>query len=133
MSYAAEVLSKSIRRVLLTQLTLTLAVAAVYLVMEGWTGGRGPVLAALFGGGVAIASTWFLGRRVRRTSDSAQPNAGGQLGLYAGAAPRFVVTLLLLGVGMGWFKLAPVPLIVAFGLAQFGFLINLGAATRPRG
>ncbi len=133
MSYAAEILSKSIRRVLLTQLLLTLAVAAAYLVIDGLSGRRGPVPSALFGGAAALASTWFLGRRVRRASETASHIAGGQLGFYAGAAPRFVITIVLLGVGMGWLKLAPVPLIVAFGLAQFGFVISLFAAERSRG
>ncbi|MHB8453328.1 MAG: ATP synthase subunit I [Acidiferrobacterales bacterium] len=133
MSYAAEILSKSIRRVLFTQLLLTLAVAAAYLAIDGLSGRRGPVPAALFGGAAALASTWFLGRRVRRASEPASLSAGGQLAFYAGAAPRFVVTIVLLGIGMGWLKLAPVPLIVAFGLAQFGFVINLFAAGRPRG
>lgn len=132
MSYAAEILGKSIRRVLLTQLLLSLAVVAGYLAIEGWAGGRRPALAALYGGGIALVSTWLLGRRVRRAGDPARHDAGGQLGLYAGAAPRFVATLVLLGIGMGWLKLAPVPLIVAFGLAQFGFLINLGATKLPR-
>lgn len=132
MSYAAEILGKSIRRVLLTQLLLTLAVAAAYLVVEGWPAGRSGALAASYGGALALASTWLLGRRVQRTSDAVRHGAGSQLGLYAGAAPRFVATLVLLGIGMGWLKLAPIPLIVAFGLAQLGFLINLGATKLPR-
>ncbi len=132
MSYAAEILGKSIRRVLLTQLLLTLAVAAAYLVVEGWPAGRSGALAASYGGALALASTWLLGRRVQRTSDAVRQGAGSQLGLYAGAAPRFVATLVLLGIGMGWLKLAPIPLIVAFGLAQLGFLINLGATKLPR-
>jgi hypothetical protein len=37
----------------------------------------------------------------------------------------------LLAAGIGWFKLAPIPLIVAFGLAQLGFAINLGSARHP--
>ncbi len=133
MNNAAAVLSGSIRRVIGTQLTLTAAIVVGYIAWYGWTGGRAAALAALFGGGVALAGTWLLGRRVRRVSVSTPDGVGGQLGLYAGAAPRFVATLILLGVGIGWMKLAPAPLIVTFGLAQFGFLINLGAARRTRG
>jgi len=53
--------------------------------------------------------------------------------LYAGVLPRFIVTLALLAAGLGGLKLAPIPLIVAFGLAQLGFAINLGSARQPPG
>jgi len=62
-----------------------------------------------------------------------QGDAGNQLALYAGVLPRFIVTLALLAVGIGWLKLASIPLIVAFGLAQLGFAINLGSARQPPG
>ncbi len=78
--------------------------------------------------------TWLLGRRVSRTPEIArQGDTGSQLALYAGILPRFIVTLALLAAGIGWLKLAPIPLIVAFGLAQLGFAINLGSARQRPG
>ncbi|MHB8427954.1 MAG: ATP synthase subunit I [Acidiferrobacterales bacterium] len=133
MNHAGAVLSGSIRRVLVAQLALAALVVIGCLVWYGWSGGRGAALAAAFGGGVALAGTWLLGRRVLRVGASAGDSAGDQIGLYASAMTRFIATLVLLAAGIGWIKLAPVPLIAAFGLAQFGFLVNLSAARRMRG
>ena len=133
MNNTAAGLGGSVRRVLIAQLVLTAAVMAGCFAWYGWSGGFDAALGASFGGGVALAGTWFLARRVRRMGNSTDENASGQLGMYAGAVSRFIATLALLAVGIGWMKLAPVPLIVAFGLAQFGFLANLSAAPRTRG
>jgi ATP synthase protein I len=128
MSHAAEILSQGIRRVLLSQIVLTLLTTAVALVLLG----RGAALAALYGGVVALIGTWLLGWRVSRTPETAQlGDAVNQFALYAGVLPRFIVTLALLAAGIGWFKLAPIPLIVTFGLAQLGFAVNLGSARHP--
>ena len=133
MNHAGAVLGGSIRRVLRTQLVLTVAVAVGCLAWYRSTGGIGAALAAAYGGGVALVGTWLLARRVRRVGVSGGVGASAQLGLYAGAAPRFVATLALLAAGIGWMKLAPAPLIVAFGLGQLGFLINSGTARRKHG
>jgi len=128
MTHAAELLDKSIRRVLVTQIVLTLISAALIFALLG-----GPQAgAAIYGGGVALIGTWLLGRRISRTPEIVrQGDTASQLGLYAGVLPKFIVTLALLAAGMGWFKLAPIPLIVAFVVAQLGFAINLGSVRRP--
>lgn len=128
MSHAAEILSQGIRRVLLSQIALTLLATAAAFALQG----SAAALAAFYGGGVALIGTWLLGRRISRTPETVQQgDAGNQLALYAGVLPRFIVTLALLAAGLGWLKLAPIPLIVAFGLAQLGFAINLGSARQP--
>lgn len=131
MSHAAEILSQGIRRVLISQMVLTLLTAGAALALQG----SAAALAAFYGGGVALMGTWLLGRRVSRTPETAQQggDAVNQLALYAGILPRFIVTLVLLAAGLGWLKLAPIPLIVAFGLAQMGFAINLGSARQRPG
>ncbi|HMK14068.1 MAG TPA: ATP synthase subunit I [Burkholderiales bacterium] len=130
MSHAAEILSQGIRRVLISQMVLTLLTAGAALVLLG----SAAALAAFYGGGVALISTWLLGRRVSRTPETVKQNdAVNQLALYAGVLPRFIVTLALLAAGLGWLKLAPIPLIVAFGLAQLGFVINLASARQRPG
>jgi len=130
MSHAAEILSQGIRRVLVSQMVLTLLTAGAALALQG----SAAALAAFYGGGVALIGTWLLGRRVSRTPETAQQNdAVNQLALYAGVLPRFIVTLVLLAAGLGLFKLAPIPLIVAFGLAQLGFVINLASARQRPG
>ena len=130
MSHAAEILSQGIRRVLVSQIVLTLLTAGAAFALLG----SAAALAAFYGGGVALMGTWLLGRRVSRTPEIArQGDTGSQLALYAGILPRFIVTLALLAAGIGWLKLAPIPLIVAFGLAQLGFAINLGSARQRPG
>ncbi len=130
---SAAALSGSLHRVLWTQFVLTVAAAGAYLVWYGRSGGPAAALAAMYGGGVALAGTWLLARRVRLAGAPVGGGAGGQLAMYAGAVTRFVATLVLLAAGIGWLKLAPIPLILAFGLAQLGFLINSGAGSRTRG
>ena len=130
MSYAAEILRQGVRRVLLSQAVLTFLTGAVIFVSLGVAAG----LAALYGGATALISTWLLGRRVQRIPETpAQAHAGVQLALYAGILPRFIVTLALLGIGIGGLKLFPLPLIAAFAVAQLGFLINLASILHPPG
>jgi ATP synthase protein I len=130
MSYAADVLRQSVHRVLLVQAVLTLLTGAAFFAVLGSLA----AFAALYGGAIALIGTWLLGRRVQRTSETpAQGHSGGQVALYAGVLPRFIVTLLLLGIGIGGLELFPIPLITAFAVAQFGFLINLARNLHPRG
>ena len=130
MSYAAESFRQGVRRVLLSQVVLTLLTGAVFFVSLG----SGAAWAALYGGAVAVIGTWLLARRVQRTPETpAQTQAAGQLALYAGVLPRFIVTLALLGIGIGGLKLFPLPLIAAFAIAQLGFLVNLASVRHPPG
>ena len=129
MSYAAVILRQGVRRVLLSQAVLTLLAGAAFLVSLG----EAAALAALYGGAVALLSTWLLGRRVQNIPETPTPgDASGQLALYTGILPRFIVTLAMLGIGIGGLKLFPLPLIVAFAVAQLGFLVNLVNVFHPR-
>jgi len=81
--------------------------------------------AAAYGGGIALLSAWLLGRHVRRASEVARTNPGRETAvLYIGAVQRFVLILVLFGLGMGKLGLAPLPLLVGFGAAQAGYLIS---------
>ncbi|MCR4302102.1 MAG: hypothetical protein NUV51_10865 [Sulfuricaulis sp.] len=113
MSFAAETLRKGVRRVLLFQALLTLLVAAVFGVARG----RYDFLSALYGGAVALLLSGWLGRGVLR--------AAGLGSLYANAITRYGAAMLFLGLGMGVIRLAPLPLIVAFAVAQLGFLAEM--------
>ncbi len=108
-----ETLRKGVRRVLLFQALLTLLVAAAFGVARG----RYEFLSALYGGAVAVLLSGWLGRGVLRST--------GLGSLYANAITRYGAAMLFLGLGMGVLKLAPLPLIVAFAVAQFGFLAEM--------
>lgn len=125
MAYAAGNFQQGIRRVVLSQALLTLIVTAFLL----FTRGGFEAVSACYGGATTILSSWWLGRRVRRAGEFARQDLrGGQISLYVGAAQRFVTVLVLLGLGIGLLKLAPLPLIIAFAVAQLGFLVNPGGA-----
>lgn len=123
MELAAKKLRRGMMRVAAAQVGVTLAVAASFLYLLGWF----EAVSALYGGGIAVGMTAWLGRSVHRAGELAHADAnGGRAALYVGAALRFVVAGALFALGLGVLRLAPVPIIVAFGLAQFGLLINLG-------
>ena len=95
---------------MLCQAWLTLFVAAGF----GFARGGLSLLSALYGGAITLLLTGWLGRGVWR--------AGGLGALYANAITRYAAAMLFLGLGLGVLKLAPLPLIVAFAVAQIGFL-----------
>lgn len=120
MDLAADKLGKGVRQVLLFQALLTLLIAAGFAYVRGGPG----FLSALYGGATAILLTAWLGRGVLR--------AGGLGALYAHAVTRYAAAMLFLGIGMGVLRLMPLPLIIAFAVAQFGFVANVGPATDAR-
>lgn len=124
------VLQTDVRRVLGWQLGVALMVGGLS-VLGGSGVGAGPAfLAALVGGVIAMLGTMVLGYTVGRTTshDSA---VQGQLWLYGGALVRFMMALVLLAVALGVWHLAPLPLLVAFGLAQLAFILpRLGRRRR---
>ena len=108
------------RKLLLTQLFLVALVAGGSYLQVG----RSAAQAALFGGCIALVNTLLLGWRVRNAGQRAeQSGARGALTLYLGAVERFVFTLLAFIVGMGMMKLPPLPMLVAFAVAQLGYWI----------
>ena len=116
MNFAAEALRKGVRRVIVLQALLTLSVAAVF----GLIRGRFDFMSALYGGVVTMLLSGWLGRGIWR--------ADGLGALYANAVTRYAAAVVLLGLGLGALKLAPLPLIIAFAVAQFGFLANVHRA-----
>ena len=122
MSYAARVLRKGLRRVLLAQLSLTLAVAAGAALAAPPHQAPGRLGAALAGGAIAMASALVLAYTVGRADGKGGP-AQAQLWLLGGAAARFVFAIVLLGVGLGVFHVSPLPFLIAFGLGQAAFLV----------
>ncbi len=121
MSYAAQILRKGLRRVLIAQVSLTLAVAIVAALEASQHDALRPVVAALAGGGIAMWGALVLAYSVGR-ADGKQGAAQAQLWLYGGAVARFVFAIVFLGLGLGVFHVAPLPFLVAFGLGQVAFL-----------
>ncbi|HKK06608.1 MAG: ATP synthase subunit I [Gammaproteobacteria bacterium] len=123
MSYAAQVLRRALRRLVIVQALLVLAAAAVYVLgfRHGLPGGA----AVLYGGGIALISTFISAWRLLRATEVAGASATrGMAELYIGAAMRFVSVLALMGVGIAALKLDPLAIIVGFAVAQLGYLFN---------
>lgn len=112
--------SADARMLLGMQALLIGIVVFLYLVLAGSPEAH----AALFGGGCALLNAWLLGRRLRLAADVARTSPGQEVTvIYIGALQRFGLLLVLFVVGMGWLKLNPVPLLVAFGVAQIAFFL----------
>ncbi len=121
MSYAAQVLRKTLRRLMTLQALLILASAGIYLGVEGGLA----ALAALYGGGIALASTWVSAWRLLRATDAAGDAMRSAMAeLYIGAAIRLVLVVGLMAVGMAVLRLNPLAVIVGFGAAQIGYIFN---------
>ncbi len=112
----ATSLRQGVRRVVWAQALLTLVMALVFALRDGSRAG----LAAVYGGAVTMLISGWLGWRLRR----AGVQAGGMAVLYSSAVLRYAAAIVLLALGLGVLKLSPLPLVAAFGLAQFGFLAN---------
>ncbi|UCH52991.1 MAG: ATP synthase subunit I [Pseudomonadota bacterium] len=125
MSVAAEVLHRSVRRVVVVQIIIAAAVAAAFFLASDWH----DVLAALYGGAITVFASWWLGRQVRRADVTPSATGmGGKLAIYAMASVRFVVVLGLLALGIGGLELAAPALIIGFSTAKLGFFATLLSA-----
>lgn len=118
MSTAAQALGRGIRRVVLAQSGITLSAAAVFWIVRD----EHAALAAVYGGGVATLVTVWVGYRAQRAGTA------GLGAFYASTVVRYAVVIMLLALGMGALKLAPLALVVAFVVAQFGHLANIRGA-----
>ncbi len=107
----------------------SLIIIQAVLVMLGMIGfyfylGETALIAALYGGVVAIIHTILLSRRLVSAGDMADDNPdGGVLNLYLGVIQRFVFTLVMFGIGMGVLKLNPPSMIGTFALAQIAYML----------
>jgi len=107
------------RRLMLAQIALTAVLALVWGVYSGYEDS----MAVVYGGMVSIVLAWMHKRGVRKAEDaSLRDPKSGMLILFVSAVLRFILLIVLLGVGFGLLKLAPQPMLAGFVLAQLGFL-----------
>lgn len=112
MSYP-DVVSRSAGRVIWAQALLTMAIATGF----GVYGGVLPALGALYGGMVTALLTAWLAWRTRRAESLAT--------IYSGSLARYVLAAAAIVVGIVALQLPALPLLSAFAVTQFGFLILL--------
>lgn len=106
-------------RIILLQIVLTIIVAIFFYLKQG----DEFALAALYGGAATLVSTlisvWRTNAAIKADEHDATP---GMLELYQIVILRFLVTVSLLALGLGWLKLQPLALLCGFIAAQAGQL-----------
>lgn len=108
------------RKLLIIQATLIIIGMAASYHYYGDAG----LLAAAYGGGIALVNTMLLSRRLDRAGEMAKSNPdAGVLTLYLGVVQRFVFVLIMFGFGMGVIHLLPPPLLGTFTVAQLAYMI----------
>ncbi len=107
------------RRLMFAQVGLTAALALGWGLYSGYL----DAVAVVYGGLVSIVLAWIHKRAVRKSEDvSLRDPKAGMLVLFVSAVLRFILLIVLLGVGLGLLKLTPQPMLAGFVLAQLGFL-----------
>ncbi len=111
---------EQMRSILIIQFILMLAGVAVSSHYQG----EAALLPALYGGAIALANTLLLSRRVAQAGEIAKTSPQQSVNaLYFGVVQRFVFVLVALGLGLGYLKLSPVPLLGTFMVSQLAYML----------
>jgi len=119
---ASREINTATRKVIALQVGVGAVIAAAFFMAKG----QGEALAAFYGGVISIAIAFLLGRGVARAAEAARhDHKKSMLILYVGALQRFVLVLLLFGIGLKALSLAFVPMIAGFAGAQLAYLSSM--------
>ncbi|HUW51666.1 MAG TPA: ATP synthase subunit I [Sulfuricella sp.] len=84
--------------------------------------GKDAAKAAFFGGVVATANGLIFLRKIRQAEKAAITAPISAMSLvYSGIVTRFILVLMLFGLGFGALHLQPVPALFVFALAQLAY------------
>ena len=116
-------------RLAAVQAGLAAAAAGGFLLVRGGAAAG----AALAGSGVALVLTVLHARRVRLAARATKSRPGAEtLVLGLGVFERFAVAAVLFALLIGYWELAPLPVIAGFAACQLGWFLA-GALHRPGG
>ena len=106
-------------RVIIYQGSISIVVALVFLSFDSET-----ILASLYGGIVSIMNTLLLARSVNAAGKAAsgQEQTRSALVLVKSVVTRFTLVLVSFYLGIVYLKLAALEILVAFALAQLGYV-----------
>ncbi len=108
-------------RLLLIQAVLVVIAAGIVFPVKGTEFG----MALLYGGAVSIAGTLVSAWRLRIAAEEASQNPAWSVAeFYKSALLRFVVVAALLAIGLGYFRLHGLALLVGFVVAQTGYFFS---------
>lgn len=108
------------RRIIFTQLAVTGFIAVLYAIGSG----RGDAVAALVGGLINVVANLYFARRLyggRRIKSAIET----VMGFYVGEVVKLFITLALLALAIGVFKLAFLPLFASFVATLLVFWLAL--------
>ena len=121
--------ARDVVRLASAQAALALAAGVAFLVFRDATAAGG----ALAGSGIALVLTALHARRVRLATRATRTRPGVEmLVLGIGVFERFAVAAALFALGIGYWELAPVPMIAGFAVCQVGWFLA-GSLHRPGG
>ena len=122
-------LARDAVRLVSAQAALALAAAIAFLLYQGAAAAGG----ALAGSGIALVLSALHARRVWLATRATRTRPGTEtLVLGIGVFERFAVAAGLFALGLGYWKLAPVPMIAGFAVCQVGWFLA-GSLHRPAG
>ena len=121
MDPAAHELVARARKVIGLQLAIVGLIATGFFLVQGEQEAR----SAFYGGLISVIAAWMLSRGVIRAGNMARfnPRTGAWI-LYISAALRFVLVLVLFGIGLTLLELKPVAMITGFVAAQLTYLFR---------
>jgi ATP synthase protein I len=109
------------RKVIALQVGVSALIAAAFFMAKG----AEEAYSAFYGGLISVVVAFLLGRGVVRAAEAArQDPKKSMLILYLGAVQRFILVLVLFGIGFKVLSLAFVPMIAGFAGAQLAYLSN---------
>jgi len=119
---ASREINDATRKLIALQVGVAAVIAAAFFMARG----QGEALAAFYGGMISIVIAFLLGRGVARAAEAArQDHKKSMLILYLGAVQRFVIVLVLFGIGLKGLSLAFLPMIAGFASAQLAYLSSM--------
>lgn len=127
---AKDSLTVTLRKTLATQAILTLIVALITLQVKGLEF----ALALVYGGIVTIAGTWIHAWRLLKIAATDVDNDPTHVGaeVFKGAILKMATMMGLLALGMGYFKLDALAILIGFIVAYFGIVFARGYAPRSK-
>jgi len=127
---AKDNLAITLRKTLTIQAVLTIVAALI----AHQTMGFEFALALVYGGAVTIAGTWIHAWRLLKIAVTDVDNDPTHVGaeVFKGAILKLATMMGLLALGMGYFKLDPLAVLIGFIVAYFGLVFVRGYAPRSK-
>ena len=110
------------RKVIALQVGVGALIAAAFFMAKG----EGEAYSAFYGCLISVAVAFLLGRGVARATQAAHhDHKKSMLILYLGAVQRFLLVLVLFGIGLKVLSLSFIPMVAGFAGAQLAYLSNM--------